>query len=749
MGRRALIIGIEDYANSDGSIEKKLDGTLDSALAFRAWLEKKWDDDQVPDADRQIIFCSEPAIAGGRPASSEGLTQAFIDLRNEGQNATEEFFFYFSGHGFSFVERAGVPRNDIMITSDFRSAEKSGGACMNLASAINWFRQHLGPGRQYYFVDACRNDIDAKRINPGNLVPPSDPQTSEEASTFLLQSTAPSATAAVDGRFAKALLDGLHGKSTAKIWDEEEDDAMLVRFDTLRVFVRGRMTPQVPWANVAGSEGETDGIIARFRPAPTLQCTVNITGGTKSPMGTIVAVGRRDRAPVSSPIAGASTLFVLKPDSYRISVSLDQGQLRESEKSLPIHDDEVLNFEIVTFGAPVAPAPGGTVDIIVREDRTVELTDKAAGKTRRYRGGRTTGVPPGSYAAIVLNEKTPSVLADDPLFEAGTATQIVGPTGTLAHKSIASRFDTRDGGIVFSGTLGPLGNTELSVWLAILGGGRVLAGAPHSDFSLIAALPLYDFTLKKPGSSLVYVLAGFEDGETFLQAAVSKEITEPTWRVASSVSEMPGLLEAVIDTAPGPTFVSVKVSDGPAATFASLSLPNRATLVTVTLDEGGLPVISQYILPIGGLIDHLDAQVTEKLRSRDPLQDLLLLTKATEAFRRRKDFRKTLPDHFLDDVLYAKWLDPLGAAMAAYELIRRGRTENLSVVMANLETYFPDLPDTAALALLAGLRGRGLGAVPLFQDGLRALAEGGPKLPLPAALLDYDSPWTLWRGVVK
>ncbi|SPP92801.1 caspase family protein [Bradyrhizobium vignae] len=170
MGRRALIIGIEEYGSvSDNSIAAKLPGTLRSAMDFRDWLIGKWDAENVLASERQIIFCSEPAIEGGEHATAEDLTQALLQLKAAGQNSTEEFFFYFSGHGFSFVEPDA--RSDVIIASNYKAMQLSGGACMRLDKAIYWLRQHLGFGRQFYFVDACRNDLDGRKINPGGVIP--------------------------------------------------------------------------------------------------------------------------------------------------------------------------------------------------------------------------------------------------------------------------------------------------------------------------------------------------------------------------------------------------------------------------------------------------------------------------------------------------------------------------------------------------------------------------------------------------
>jgi hypothetical protein len=116
------------------------------------------------------------------------------------------------------------------------------------------------------------------------------------------------------------------------------------------------------------------------------------------------------------------------------------------------------------------------------------------------------------------------------------------------------------------------------------------------------------------------------------------------------------------------------------------------------------------------------------------------------AFRRRRDLTEELGSDVFLDLLYGKWVDPIGAALATYECVRRNQRDLLPAVAGNMSRYFPDLPDTAAIMALAGnpVPPRG---VPLFQDGLRVL-QNEVALPFPLGLLDFASPWTSWRGAV-
>jgi hypothetical protein len=335
----------------------------------------------------------------------------------------------------------------------------------------------------------------------GGIVPPNDPQTSDEATTFLLQSTAPSATAAVDGKFAGALIDGLRGKSTAKTWDETDDDTMIVRFDTLRRFVKARMDKQRVHNDVAGEDGETDGIIIRFTPAPTSKCTVRITGGDPPPSGEIISMGKRNTAAVRNAIVGEVTTFVLKPDRYKIAVEMANGGVRDNDRDVVIFDDVELSFERLAPGAGVqlSRPEADTVNIGLPKNLTVQFEELATGKRSVFQGASTAPLSHGRYAAIVLDQNDRVLKWDDLVVNAETPVKIADWSDSSPHVAIASHFPVDDDSVFFSESIGPIADPDLNIWLALIGGGRIMAGTPYTDYSKIKELPLHDFSGEQDG----------------------------------------------------------------------------------------------------------------------------------------------------------------------------------------------------------------------------------------------------------
>lgn len=124
--------------------------------------------------------------------------------------------------------------------------------------------------------------------------------------------------------------------------------------------------------------------------------------------------------------------------------------------------------------------------------------------------------------------------------------------------------------------------------------------------------------------------------------------------------------------------------------------------------------------------------------------------------RKRPIFGEDGPIENVDMLLHGKWLDPIMSLIGAYELIRQGvfkeHPHDLDQMLTNLRRYFGGLPDTEAIAKIMHHPSfqRPHGA-PLLLESVLAfdVAEEERILPLPSSEVDYGSPWTSWRGMVK
>ena len=104
----------------------------------------------------------------------------------------------------------------------------------------------------------------------------------------------------------------------------------------------------------------------------------------------------------------------------------------------------------------------------------------------------------------------------------------------------------------------------------------------------------------------------------------------------------------------------------------------------------------------------------------------------------------TVPD--LHQLLEMKWLEPISAIFAGCELARRGEIADHIIVVDNLRNYFAGIPDTEALAKLAGLPFSLPEHPPLILNGFLALGRKVGNNRAPDSAIDYRGPWTVWLG---
>ncbi|MEA2988069.1 MAG: hypothetical protein QOG83_780 [Alphaproteobacteria bacterium] len=763
MAVRGLIIAVENYPKVQvGGIAKSLPGTLQAGLDFKAWLLEKWKAEGRAENDTQLIFCSDPVQPGGVGATSNDIRRAMLKLKDQGQSATEELYFFLSGHGFSFVERPGS-RADIVIASDFEDPALSGNACLNLDAIIAWLRDHLGTGRHYYFVDACRNELNASQIQIGSLLP-IDPQASGEASTYVLQSTVDGAVAAANGTFSATLLAGLRGRGRAKVWQAQVNDKMFVRYDSLRSHLKGLLADkQKITSRVEGSDGESDGLLATLRPIPMSKCTIAIDDAPAPLDGELVYRRGHSRAEERQPLVNQPIVLALEPDDYTVLLRL-KNEVVETATPMPLdlYEDRSLIFKRIAPGTPEStlepigrvPEVGAesNMDIVVPGGTMFQLDNVNTGEEAVFNTSARVKLPTGRYFGTLRNQH-------GHVFKRQEINLEPGQDGTLnvaewqqsaPHVAIASKlpsYAVHDGAVDFSESLdGAITDPDLDLWLALVGGGRILGST--GDYSKLAGLPLHNFAGEQAGASPIYMLAGFEDVDTTLHVGLSRD-AGVTWGTATQAPDMPGICEAYFAAALGWKLVSLRIDDQAPYTIASLASPNRGMLITLTLDDEGNPRVSQYLLPLGHLVDRLPTDMKERVKGRNHLRDVRFLAQANRAFRKRRDLRKEVPAGELTELLDAKWLDPIASTLASYEALRRGRKNELRQVVANMTRFFGDIPDTAALAKLAGEDVERPHGVPLFADGLRAFPDFAEWLPLPAGHLDFASPWTAWRAAVK
>lgn len=775
MTSRALVIAIEEYnAIEGGGMARRLPRTLSSALAFKDWLETRWRAEGREPAATDLQFLSEPVQPGGARATRDDVLAALTRLRDSGANTTEEFFFFFSGHGFQFVEKPGNVA-DTLVTSDFRTLELSGHCGLKLGEIVRWMRAHLGPGRHFYFVDACRNRVDGTKVQVGPLLPHL-PRTTAEATAYILQSTASGATAASNARFFTSVLEGLGGAGSAKVWKTGVDDAMFVRFESLRLYVENRVAQHQPisWAaDGTSSAAGSDDFLARLSPVPTSKCVVEIRGSESTDCGSIEIERWRPKGCGPQPLTIPETTLSLEPDDYRITVKLQEGTvLPAGPVEFDLYEDRRIVFQKSTPGSPadpVPPSPGsdpeagdgpeavapdgptlyrGSISVDLPLGSTLEVRDVCGGEIHRFEQSGSRSLRAGGFVASLLNRQSQLVRQLDFKAEPGKERRInlAKWETSIPHKAIARTFrKTSVRARIPSSFSVPSSDPDLDVWLAVLGASRIfgLHGKPRDK----EGKSLRAFGAEPAHSCALYVIAGFERKNIRLRLASSRT-ADVVWDWAGVPRGLSGVREWHRPSAPGSQLVSLQVGRMSPYTLATACLPNRVTLITLTLDEAGIPSAAQYLLPYGHLLSELPPRVGLSLDPSSLLEEVRFLARMSRDFRHRRVLAESTDEPRLAALLGSKWLDPIGSSMAAYELIRRGKATTTAPVVQNMIQYFPELPDTWALARLGGSAEAPARGVPLFMDGYRAVPECHDVLPNSFSRMNFAGMWTSWWGAV-
>lgn len=813
MTARAFVIAIQNY--SKGESLPNLPGTNKDAEAFIRWLVDK---KGVKPSD--ILCCTEKTIkARTTGTTSNEIIAELGKAVKKWADKTDELYFYFSGHGFSYSASAFEKSIDILVASDFAELATSGRACLKLDEIKTKLWKALGPKHHYYFIDACRNEIAADAINPSDTglgFPSSQLGT---PTVYKLFSTADGSVSKTTSGFTPLLVKGLSGGGRAK---GIRSNHMYVIFDLLGAYMKKEL--QAAGQDVDFSrEGNGDGFVLELKPIPETKCEIKVA---KAKPGDEFVLTIQDVKGFrkKKKFKGPSFEFSIFPDDYSFELShASASVLRKPppEDPVDLYDPCVLNFELkisaktsnttkaikqgkkskaliagqpfgltgitskdslspvtwppgadrkrkskkgrpvpVSEGPSVAPAVTGVLHAKCppTPHTEIEVLSLRTGEVQRVETDFQKEVPPGEYQ-IKLRERGITVSTHQVTVKAGktkTVNLVVRPKDKVRTSILkAVKADERGGASVFSETsLGPLANQDLGLWLSLFGASRILGQA--GQFKKLERLPLQTFNDVKKNEAVVYVLAGFEKfaGPFAVGLSFGPQVK---WQVLKEVKGLEKIYELRLPATVGPHLLSLQIPRRPPITFATHCLPNRATLATFAQDKEGRLTFHQSILPIRHLTKYLDPMVRGYLQG-NMLGVVRTMTLAQSQFARKRSVKEQLEksdQNVWNDLVHHKWLDPLMALIAAYDVIRHGSRDEarslLKIVNSNLKKHFEGMGDVEAIAKLLGSPWTPPTAPPVFLDGVMAFDEIQEKqmLPLSPDKLDYYSPWTAWQGAVN
>lgn len=772
MAARALIVAIEDYTRSE-ALHGKLEGTNEAAKGFYEWLAQK---KRVEPAN--ILCCGDPVL----PFRTAGTTRPEIvaeirRLRDQGKDQTEELYVYLSGHGFTYTDQMGRAPVDVLVGADFERPQDSGTACIKLDELQEKLRFAMGPGNHYYFVDACRNPLRAEEIDVPSLGVVLGNSNLGHPTWYTLYSTAPGATADVRSGFARALTEALSGRGRAKTWQRGK---LWVTFELLCTYVKSRLQMQEVDSN---KRGPGEGLIMLLEPPPQSRCEVRVEGADPDDTFTLtlaspLGAGSEHR------FSGDSFAFDVAPFDYYLTVSHPASRVEQLEpppgEAVDLYDGAAVRFRKDTAADPagaealpgeeppgdvpmgkVSPAANATVRLDAPTGGVVSLENLETGAVVD-RPTQHTSIPiePGLYR-LKVREHGVTVSSRRLEIPPGgdLPLDLPKPSLSTAHHAILEHIpgeDPENGVREFAESLGPTVNTDLGLWLSLIGASRI-AAPPHQRGKL-AALPLERFDDVRPGDSPVYVLGAFEGLAGPFQIALDGG-RSPEWRPLGSARGVAPLFEARLATEGGAHLLSFQAEHLAPRTYAVQTFANRATLVTFSSSEGGTIEVHQYALPLWALLGQLAPSVLGRLPA-DPLPRVRVLYTAQKQFARHREVQARLQGDEVDstawrDLTYSKWLDPVMSLMAAHELIRTRPLEStrnlLETIVRNLRRHFPGMADVEALALCAGMEHMIPSGAPLLLDSVLAFEAAGLQIayPLPQHRIDFSSSWTCWVAAVQ
>jgi predicted RNA-binding protein with RPS1 domain len=754
---RGFIIAIENYPQIQQGFANELAGSTASALAFRNWLitTKK-----VDDAD--IHFCAETGVEGRTAGvTRREIADEMVQLGIRGHDKTGQLYVFYCGHGFTFTDEQENRREDVLICADFTTCGNAGESCFKL-SEMQWFlRGRLGGAKyeHFYFIDACRTPVTSSSIRIGVLGRDPRPASSlGQPGVFTLYSTQPGAQAAVANAFPAALIDGLNGKGRAKRWLDNYPEQMVVLFHFLADYIAQRIREQQVDEDISGRR---EGIILQIKPVPKYACKISIEGAAETDRVSFELVDPKKRIVATGDFMGPRHTLYSTPDSYDLKLTIPAAVVENIDPPpVELYEDCEVRFRKFDGGnrrgAPPDPHPVSPVTIALPLDSMATLHNVTTGESIALSSSATHALIAGDYVAKVTDLQGTPIATHNVAIGRGGATSV--DLAQFKSSPIRQAFlsqihgEHRAGAADFSETLGPLPDQDLGLWLAIIGASRIVPGA--SRFSKLKDLPLASFGDMAPGDTGLFVLAGFANSSTSFELGF-RAYQEGVWVQPKAIPNFPGLYQFKRTGAwkqpaeagqHSSSAITFRVNNRAPLTVLTSMLPNRITLVTFSIDEENEQQIGQYLLPVEHLIDELPGKVRHRIEGRGYLRSTKFIAQAQRLFGKRRDIFAGNRGQALTELLYLKWIDPIIAIMAAYELIRTGEREKLGVAVKNLENFFPELPDTWAIKRLvkgdAPFRGW-----PIFSDGLLAFTDQFNELPYPADRLDYLSPWTLWRGV--
>jgi Caspase domain len=799
MNAYAVIIGIDDYRVSP------LTSAVRDALSFRdALLELGL----VHDSD--VTLLTSPPHPDGGPADRRSMNDVTKELHDRGTRL-DRLYWYFAGHGLTaWTDAARSVAETALVPPDVADLTGESYLLFNFDNLRARLEQ-AGPAEQFFFVDACRDLAFGER--PANLPDlgwPASPSPSQgpNAQAVLYAVSRGGEAEGIQGGmgvFTSHLIDALRRGKALEYSDD--DDSFVVTIESARRYVQARIraavasrpqwTRQIMLPDLRMSGPPVPHLFAvADPPKPTFTLSFDPEEAGAYSRVVLTASGAPIQEPRWPPSRHGEAVSLL-PLVYRIRAESDRGVAIPDPPRVDLREVDAAIIRVRNQAPPAAPvaeaAPGearvasagvvrgirqpAVVRVEALEPGAVVELERLDPPHRRWEAATSLieEVPPGSYlvrfrvGSEVYSEAEFDILAGERTFIAPSSVQ-----SPLIAEAVSQPAEQP---ILVSESIGPMYTSALPTVLPIVGivpfdltgelFSRFRPLVPAQDLGAFGGPPVR-VVVAVDGSGWPVppsqVAAGMRCDLLSSDGAVFEV---PLQRLADSDHGWGRMAHATVQ-APGPSFTARVWSPWCGSIeLAGAALPNRVTVIGLAVHPDGSLDTIQHLLRVPG----------RRYQEPEPqipygrfLRELVLgqrLYESNELVERGAEPASGPPLQMLDELLKAKWTDPVLGCMAYYawdDAMRRqlpaaeGAAPTYSERTArNLLAYFGDLPDARVIGALAELPEAPAlkdalrpGEVPVLARSLRVAANaGGPGTePLQrwAAHVAPESPWSLiWR----
>jgi hypothetical protein len=771
-------------------------------------------------ADKEVDFRTHGTTRDQIVRAVVSLENAAKEDLASGVAATDELYCFFSGHGLCYPRNETV-QDDLFIASDFTTMRKSGGACVKVTELMDLLRPALGPGDHYYFFDYSRTEVKFGEVTPKGLGLVFERVQAKLPSVAVLFSVAQGLAARTDSGFAKHLVDGLSGKGRAKGWYRGD---LYVNFGFLREYLN-RATRNGVEGDAGSGDGlilKIDPVptapcaikVLDAEPSDYFAFTVKqrnkliVAGKFNGAEHTVVIdepgdyqveVTHREAAvlrvmpPATSlvDLYDAAEVVFRKVPSRTVSPAIPGESQVDSKPgidqvvvtpraaaleriALPdtalvdAHEQPDVPFSTIPWDQEshgTGPAAAGSQKVKTTPGATIRVQRMQAPANEPDVDERivlSRSFPPGDYRVMI--EQAQQVVA----LQTINVRAVRGPSPL--RDALVGVFRTYWHGDEFTeSSAGPNADHELGLWISWIGAARVVGCGGGGSFSRLSNAPLQaNFQAVASGRAVLFVLAGFESRSGPYAIGVGKE---PMWSEMTRVEGIEGLYELSLEVDPGPKLLTFEPKGKASVTLSTHALANRATLLVIT-DNGNRSFnVYQFLLPIDALSERPPGQAQWPVGSVAALTTIALIAGVEHQFARACPIDNVLypkqgpvdaaARRQFEDLMAAKWLDPIASLIAANDLLRRGVMADrpefagyrgvLPVLVSDFRRLFGATPDLEALARAIKGEWNLPTAPPMLRDSVSAFGplELEVIMPFSQDKLYLETPWVAWTDVVE